>query len=243
MAETPEHRAPATVGDVAARLVDRHTRDQGEVVVVGLGRFGSAVARTLVEMGYDVLAIDGRPERVQDHVSVLSHVVEADATNERTLRQLGVADVRTAVVCIGSDIEASVLATAALVDLGVPNIWAKAITAAHGRILHRVGAHRVVFPEAEMGRRVAHLVTGAMLEYLDLDDDFVIVETLVPRAAVGKTLAEASLRARHRVTVVCVKPDGSPFTYAESDTVLGAGDRIVVAGHRTDVERFAESTR
>lgn len=243
MADTSQPRTHAFADGAAAGITDRHTRDQGEIVVVGLGRFGSALARTLVEMGYDVLAIDGNAERVQDHVGVLSHVVEADATSERTLRQLGVADVRTAVVCIGSDIEASVLATTALVDLGVPNIWAKAITAAHGRILRRVGADRVVFPEAEMGQRVAHLVTGAMLEYLDLDDDFVIVEMLAPASAVGKTLAEASLRARHRITVVCVKPDGGAFTYAESDTVLGAGDRIVVAGHRADVERFAESTR
>lgn len=243
MAETSEHRAESVAGDITDRRTGGHTRGQGEILIVGLGRFGSALAHTLVEMGYDVLAVDGDPERVQDHVGVLSHVVEADSTNERTLRQLGVADIRTAVVCIGSDIEASVLTTTALVDLGVPNIWAKAITAAHGRILRRVGAHRVVFPEAEMGQRVAHLVTGAMLEYLDLDDDFVIVETLVPPTAVGRTLAEASLRARHRITVVCVKPEGAPFTYAESDTVLGARDRIVIAGHRADVERFAETTR
>lgn len=243
MAETPQPRTDALADGTAARIVDRHTRDQGEIVVVGLGRFGSALARTLVEMGYDVLAIDGSPERVQDHVGVLSHVVEADATSERVLRQLGVVNARTAVVCIGSDIEASVLATTALVDLGVPNIWAKAITAAHGRILRRVGADRVVFPEADMGQRVAHLVTGAMLEYLDLDDDFVIVETLVPTSAVGKTLGQASLRSKHRITVVCVKHEGSTFTYAESDTVLEAGDRIVIAGHRADVERFAESTR
>lgn len=224
-------------------ITGRHGREHGEILVIGLGRFGSALARNLVEMGYDVLAIDGDPERVQDHVGVLSHVVEADSTNERTLRQLGAADVRTAVVCIGTDIESSVLTTTALVDLGVPNIWAKAITAAHGRILSRVGAHHVVFPEAEMGGRVAHLVTGAMLEYLDLDDDFVIVETVVPASAAGKTLGEASLRAKHRITVVCIKPEGGPFTYAQSDTVLGARDLIVVAGHRHDVERFAETTR
>jgi trk system potassium uptake protein TrkA len=232
-----------TSRDLIRHVTGRHDREHGEILVIGLGRFGSALARSLVDMGYDVLAIDGNTERVQDHVGLLSHVVEADSTNERTLRQLGAADVRTAVVCIGTDIESSVLTTTALVDLGVPNIWAKAITSAHGRILSRVGAHHVVFPEADMGARVAHLVTGAMLEYLDLDDDFVIVETTVPSSAAGKTLGEASLRAKHRITVVCIKPEGGPFTYAQSDTLLGARDLIVVAGYRHDVERFADTTR
>lgn len=229
--------------DLIHGITGRHDRDEGEILVVGLGRFGSALANTLVEMGYDVLAIDGDAERVQDHAGTLSHVVQADATNERTLRQLGAADVRTAIVCIGSDIESSVLTTTALVDLGVGNIWAKAITAAHGRILSRVGAHHVVFPEAEMGARVAHLVTGAMLEYLDLDDDFVIVETVVPSSVAGTTLGDAALRAKHRITVVCIKPEGGSFTYAQSDTVLGPRDLIVVAGHRHDVERFAQTVR
>lgn len=215
------------------------TEHRGEIVVIGLGRFGSALAHTLVEMGYEVLGVDMNDEIVQRHSGSLTHVVRADTTDERALRQIGAADAITAAVCIGNDIESSVLTAGVLVDLGVKNIWAKAITEAHGRILQRVGAHHVVFPEAEMGNRVAHLLTGQMMEYIVLDDDFVIVETTVPAEYVGKTLGTSNIRAQHRVTVVCVKPNDGQFTYASPDSALGLHDLIVIAGHRNDVERFA----
>ena len=170
----------------------------------------------------------------------MTHVVQADSTSERALRQIGAADAVTAVVCIGTGIEASVLTTSALVDLGIKNVWAKAITDSHGRILQRVGAHHVVFPEAEMGTRVAHLVTGQMLEFLALDENFVIAELIAPDELIGVPLGESDLRAKYRVTVVCVKPDRDQFTYAGRDTVLGKSDLIVIAGHRADVERFTD---
>lgn len=214
-------------------------KHEGEILVIGLGRFGSAVANTLVEMGHEVLGVDTDLERVQEHADALTHVVQADATSEKTLRQLGAADLVTALVCIGNDVEASVLTAAALVDVGVRSIWAKAITEAHGRILRRVGAHHVVFPEAEMGNRVAHLVTGSMLEYIALDENFVLVEMRAPDALVGRELGEAGLRAKYRVTVVCVKPQGEAFTYATRETVIHTDDLIVVAGHRDDVTRFS----
>lgn len=214
---------------------------RGEIVVIGLGRFGSALASTLIDMGHEVLGLDADPDRVQQHAGILTHVAEADTTKETTLRQLGVGDAVTAVVAIGADVESSVLTTGALVDLGVPNIWAKALTAPHGRILQRVGAHHVVFPEAEMGSRVARLVTGALIEYFALDEDFVLVEMKVPRNLAGERLGDTDLRANYKVTVVCIKPEGNAFTYAESATMLGEHDLIVVAGHRGDIERFAET--
>ena len=213
---------------------------QGEIVVIGLGRFGSALASTLVEMGHEVLGVDIDGERVQRFSAILTHVVQADTTDERALRQLGIADATTVVVGIGTDIEASVLTTSALVDLEVSNIWAKAITDPHGRILTRVGAHHVVFPEAEMGSRVARLVTGHLIEYFALDEDFILIEMVVPRNLAGKRLGETNVRADYRVTVVCIKPEGRPFTYAEGATLLGEHDQIVVAGHRPDIERFAK---
>jgi trk system potassium uptake protein TrkA len=213
---------------------------RGEIVVIGLGRFGSSLAHTLTDMGYEVLGVDFSDDKVQEHAGVLTHVVQADTTSERALRQIGVADAVTAVVCIGTDVESSVLTTVALVDLGVQNIWAKAITEPHGRILQRVGAHHVVFPEAEMGHRVAHLVTGQLLEYIALDDDFVLAELIAPDALVGVQLGESNLRARFKVTVVCVKPSGGQFTYADRSTILTPSDLIVIAGHRADVERFTD---
>jgi trk system potassium uptake protein TrkA len=213
---------------------------RGEIVVIGLGRFGSSLASTLIDMGHEVLGLDADAERVQQHAGLLTHVAQADTTSEQTLRQLGVGDAVTAVVAIGADVEASVLTTGALVDLEVPNIWAKALTKSHGRILERVGAHHVVFPEADMGARVARLVTGALIEYFALDDDFVLVETRVPRNLAGMKLGDTDLRATYKVTVVCIKTEGQAFTYAESATLLGEHDLIVVAGHRGDIERFAD---
>jgi len=204
-----------------------------------MGRFGSAVAIELGRLGFEVLAVDANPRNVQSYAQQVTHIVEADATNPEVLRQLGAADASHAVVGIGSDIEASILATAALDDLAVPNIWAKAVTKAHGRILERVGAHHVVYPEHDMGHRVAHLVGDRMLDWLQLDDEFALAETVVPSAIAGLTLKDAAVRAKYGVTVVCVKPQGQTFTYATPETVMATGDVLVVAGPTEAAEAFA----
>lgn len=210
-----------------------------QVLVLGLGRFGGAVAAELGRLGLEVLGVDTNPRVVQQYTRLVTHVVEADVTSQEALRQLGAADVRHAVVGIGSEIEASILATAALEDLGVPNIWAKAVTKAHGRILERVGAHHVVYPEHDMGHRVAHLLGGRTIDWLQLDEQFALVETIVPAAIAGRSLEDAGVRAKHGVTVVCVKPAGGSFTYATPDTVMQRGDVLVVAGPTADAEAFA----
>ncbi|MDZ7680092.1 MAG: TrkA family potassium uptake protein [Acidimicrobiales bacterium] len=216
--------------------------DWDEVLVIGLGRFGSALGQTLEHLGYEVLGVDTDPGVVQELSNALTHVVEADSTNIAALRQLGATDFQAAVVCIGGDIEASILTTAALTDLNITNIWAKAITESHGRILKRVGAHAVVFPEHDMGVRVAHMVTGRMIDYIELDAGFALVETLAPAETFGKTLMEASLRAKYEVTVVCIKPEGEPFTYATPDTLIRDGDILLLAGETKHVEKFANLT-
>ena len=210
-----------------------------EVIVIGLGRFGSALADALVDLGHEVLGVDADPNIVQDALGRLSHAVQMDATNTTALAQLGAKDFEVAVVAIGTDVEASILTTAALADLGIPRIWAKAITDAHGRILSRVGAHHVVFPEHDMGQRVAHLVTGRMMDYIELDEGFALVETTAPAHLVGKTLGESGIRARYGVTVVCIKPAGHAFTYATLDTVIHADDILLVAGAKREAEDFA----
>jgi hypothetical protein len=130
------------------------------VVVIGLGRFGGAVADSLVNLGHEVLGIDSNAHIVQDWSDRLTHVVEADATDTEAMRQLGVQDFSRAVVGIGTHLEASVLTVLTLAEIGVPEIWAKAISVKHGKILSSVGARHVIFPESEMGERVAHLITG-----------------------------------------------------------------------------------
>lgn len=224
------------------RLVAHESRRSTEpILVIGLGRFGGALALTLVSMGHEVLGIDSDEALVQQHMNDLTHVATADATNPRALDQLGASDFTHAVVGIG-DVEASILTTAALVDLKVPNIWAKAVTDSHGQILERVGAHHVVFPERDMGERLAHRVTGRMIDYIELDENFALVETRPPRDLVGKTLGEAAVRARFGVTVVCVKPAGQTFTYATPETVIKEDDLLLVAGETLQAQKFAYTT-
>lgn len=208
------------------------------VLVLGLGRFGGAVAAELTRLGFEVLGVDSRGRSVQHYAHLVTHAVEADVTDPDALRQLGAGEVRSAVVGIGSDIEASILATAALDDLGVADIWAKAVTKSHGRILERVGAHHVVYPEHDMGHRVAHMLGGRVIDWLQLDEQFILVETTVPAALAGRSLQDSAIRARFGVTVVCVKPAGKAFTYATPDTIPDVGDILVVAGTTEAAEAF-----
>jgi trk system potassium uptake protein TrkA len=212
------------------------------VVVIGLGRFGSSLALELVSQGTEVMAIDQDPKLVQRHADDLTHAVVADSTDAEVMRQLGVDEFQLAVVGIGTNLEASILTTAVLVDFGIRTIWAKAISREHGRILQRIGAHHVVLPEHEMGERVAHLVTGRLLDFIEFEDDYAIVKTRAPKEAVGHTLGQSSLRKKYGVTVVGVKRPGEGFTYATAETMVHAGDVLIVAGRTTEVERLAELT-
>lgn len=214
-------------------------RNDDQTLVIGLGRFGRTLAATLGEMGHDVLGVDASAKVVQACAPGMTHVVQADATDTEALRQVGAADFGAAVVAIGSDLQASILATYALVDLAIPRIWAKAITAEHGAILERVGAHRVVFPERDMGVRVAHQMAGHIIEYIELDEDFVLIETAAPKPLLGKTLEQAGVRRNYGVSVVCVKRPGERFTYTTSETVLRRDDLVVVAGDIRKAEAFA----
>jgi trk system potassium uptake protein TrkA len=213
---------------------------QREFLVCGLGRFGGALAGELMALGHEVLGVDADAKSVQEHAASLTHVIQADTTDEAAMLELGAADFQTAIVAIGTDMEASILTTSVLVDLRLQNIVAKAITRAHGKILERVGAHRVVFPERDMGVRVAHTVTGRTIDYIQLDPGFALVETTAPKDIVGKTLAQAEVRRRYGITVVCIKPAGGSFTYATPETVVREGDILVVAGETARAEGFTE---
>jgi trk system potassium uptake protein TrkA len=211
-------------------------------VVIGLGRFGGAVAQSLVRLGHDVLGIDENADLVQSWAEQLTHVVQADTTSSDTLRRLGVREFERAVVGIGSDIEASVLTVLALSELDIADIWAKALTSKHGRILERTGAHHVIYPEVAMGERVAHLVTGKMIDFIEFDDGFAIVKTRAPREAEGRTLGECGLRSKYGVTVVGVKRAKTDFTYARPETAIEQGDLLIVSGPTRLVEAFAAIT-
>lgn len=209
------------------------------VVVIGLGRFGEALARELVESGTEVLAIDADPKLVQQYAGTLTHTVIADATDEQALRQLGVQEFDRVVVAIGK-LEASILTCSVLQTMGVRDVWAKALTEAHARILKQLGVPHVVLPEHDMGRRVAHLVAGRLIDYIEFDDGYAIVKMWPPDEIFDVSLGESGVRRQYGVTVVGVKRKGEDFTHATQDTVVEDGDVIIVSGPRRKVEAFAE---
>ncbi len=217
---------------------NRETRAPG-TVVIGLGRFGKSLALELVAEGTEVLGIDEDPKTVQRLAGRLTHVVEADSTNEEALRQLSVHEFDKAVVGIGSNLEASILTCSILVNFGIRNIWAKAISNSHARILTQLGVHHVVRPEHDMGMRVAHLVRGRMLDYIEFDDGYAIVKTEPPASIYGLPLGESRVRSRYGVTIVGIKRTGQDFTHATPETVVEQGDLIIVSGPETGVERFS----
>ncbi len=218
----------------------RQAPHRDSVVVIGLGRFGRALAMELVDEDTEVLGIDEDADVVQALSGSLTHAVRADSTKEEALRQLAVHEFDRAVVAIGTDLEASILTASLLISFGIENVWAKAISEAHGRILTQLGVHHVVYPEHDMGQRVAHLVRGRMLDYIEFEDDFAMVKTTPPPDITGLPLGNSAVRSRYGVTVVAIKRPGEGFTYATADTVVEAADTIIVAGRTRAAERFSE---
>lgn len=214
-------------------------REDEAVVVIGLGRFGTALALELESLGTQVLGIDGDPKTVQELSGDLTHIVQADSTDEEALRQLSVHEFERVVVGIGSNIEASILTSSLLVGMEIPQIWSKAVSVAHARILEQIGVHHVVRPEQEVGQRVAHLVRARLLDYIEFDDGYALIKITPPPPAVGKPLGETQVRRKYGVTVVGVKRHGEEFTHATAETVVEPGDLLIVSGPRANVERFA----
>lgn len=210
------------------------------VVVLGLGRFGRSLALELAKEGVEVLGVDADPKVVQSLAGRLTHVVAADSTDEAAMRQLSVHEFDRAVVGVGNDLESSILSASVLVNLGVPTIWSKAISGAHARILTQIGVHHVVRPEHDMGQRVAHLVRGRMIDYIEFDDGYAFVKTRPPASLQGLSLGQSRVRERHGITIVGIKRTGEDFTYATEDTVIEPGDIVIVSGPQDRVERFSE---
>ncbi len=214
-------------------------REQDSVLVVGLGRFGGAISVTLERLGHEVLAVDASLDLVQEWAEQVTNVVQADATSHSAMRQLGADQFDIAVVGIGNDIEASLLATGVLLDLGFREVWAKAITPAHGRILERTGANHVIYPENDAGERTAHLLTGRLIDFIEFDDGFAIVKLRAPRESFDRTLEQSALRSKYGVTIVGVKRPGEDFTHARPETYVHEGDLLIVSGATELIEKFA----
>ncbi|OYD08352.1 potassium channel family protein [Paludifilum halophilum] len=212
-----------------------------QFAVIGLGRFGGSVAKTLHDMGYEVLAIDRDAQRVQDYAQIVTHSVEADSTDENALRALGIRNFDVVVVSIGEDIQSNIMTTLILQEIGVEKVVVKARNDLHGKVLYKIGAYKVIFPERDMGVRVVHnLISPNILDYIELADDYSIIEISAGEFFAGKTLENLDIRARFGCNVMAIK-SGTKINIAPlADDVIRVGDILVVIGHNSDLKKLEE---
>ena len=222
-------------GDASRRIAEADS-----VAVIGLGRFGTSLALELVASGTEVLGIDLDEQLVQSLNGELTQVVRADATKVEVLRQLAVDEFDRVVVAISGNIAASILTCSTLIGMKIPVIWAKAVDDQHGQILEQLGVHHVVYPEKDMGRRVAHLVRGAALDYIEVAPGYALVKAPVPSVIHGVPLGETDLRRLHGVTIAAYQHADKPWRNADNETVLEDGDTILVVGPTSRAESFAQ---
>ncbi|APH16315.1 trkA-N domain protein [Clostridium sporogenes] len=209
-----------------------------QFVVIGLGRFGTSVAKTLYTLGNDVLAIDSSDDIVQSISDSVTHSVQMNATDENSLRALGIRNFDVAVITIGSDIQASTMVTLLVKEMGVKYIIAKANTEIHAKVLYKIGADRVVFPERDMGVRVAHnLVSTNILDYIELSPNYSIAEIVTPKIWHGKTLNELNIRANYGINVVALKRGEEINVSPVAEDTIESGDIIVAIGSEEDLTK------
>ncbi|ADM71755.1 TrkA family potassium uptake protein [Paenibacillus peoriae] len=210
-----------------------------QYAVIGMGRFGSSVASALSEMGFDVLAIDSDEQRTQEMSNIVTHAVSADSTDEEALRALGIRNFDVIVVAIGEDIQASILTTLILKDMGVPALVVKAQNELHGKVLQKIGADKVVYPERDMGLRVAHHLTSPnILDYIELSKDYSILEMRAADSMIGKNLKELDIRARFGCNVMAIRRNQEMNISPYAEDRLEPGDVLVIVGHKDDLTKL-----
>ncbi|WP_223067660.1 potassium channel family protein [Paenibacillus caui] len=213
-----------------------------QFAIIGLGRFGSSLALELMDLGYEVLGIDRDEEVVGNMSNFLTHTVVADATDEDVLRSLGIRNFDCGIVAIGEDMQVSILAAILLKELGMKQVVAKAVSVLHGRALEKLGVDRVIFPERDMGIRVAHqLVTPNLLDYIELSKDYSIVELTVPAALDGKTISDLELRSRFGCSIVALQKLNGCIVAPTSMDRLTSNDIMVIIGTNESIHEFESS--
>lgn len=210
-----------------------------EFAVIGLGRFGGSICRELVAQGMEVLAIDHKEDRVNEFASIASHAVIGDTTDESVLKSLGIRNFDHVIVAIGDDIQASILTTLMLKELGVKHITVKAQNDYHEKVLIKIGADQVVHPERDMGRKIAHkIVSNNILDYIELSDDHSIVEIVASARLNNRTLIDLDIRAKYGINIVGIKRGNKVMISPAADEIIFIGDVLIVLGADTDINRF-----
>ncbi|MEI5905984.1 TrkA family potassium uptake protein [Bacillus spongiae] len=210
-----------------------------EFIVIGLGRFGGSIVRELAEQGMEVMAIDKFEDKVNEFSSIASHAVVADATDESVLKKLGCRNFDHVIVAIGDDIQASILTTLMLKEIGVQNITVKAQNDYHEKVLRKIGADSVVHPERDMGKRIAHnIVSNNVLDYLELSDEHSIVEIVANEQLAGNSLIDLDIRAKYGINIVAIKRGNEVIVSPQASDLIRSGDILIVIGADSDINRF-----
>lgn len=212
-----------------------------QFVIIGLGRFGSSIAKTVYNLGHDVLAIDTSEERIQEIVDNVTHAVQMDATDENALRTLGIRNFDVAVVTIGSNIQASIMVTLLVKEMGVKYILAKGTSELQAKVLYKIGADRVILPEQDMGTRVAHnLVSSNILDYIELSSEYSMIEIEPLDEWYNKSLKDTKIRAHYGINVVAIKTDHHVNISPSADYVIKNRDVLVALGSSEDLGKFED---
>lgn len=210
-----------------------------EFVVIGLGRFGGSIVSELVELGADVMAVDINPTLIDEYADIATEAAIADSTDESALRSLGIQNVEHVIVAIGENIQASILTTLILKELGVPFLTVKAQNDHHEKVLRKVGADKVVRPERDMGIRVANnVVSNNILDYLELSDEHSIAELHVDGRITGHTLIELDIRAKYGINIVAIKRGVEILVSPQADEVIEKDDILIIIGSDADIHQF-----
>jgi trk system potassium uptake protein TrkA len=211
-----------------------------QYAVIGLGRFGTSVARNLFRLGQEVLAIDTDEERLKYVAEEVTHTLVADTTDAHVLKSIGIKNFDVVVVAIGENVQCNIMTTLLLKELGVKYVVAKALTKMQGRVLEKVGADRVVFPERDMGKRIAHnLVSANFVDFIELAQEFRISEIIAPHEMHGKTLKALNLRSRYNVNLVLLRRvTGEVIFTPGADDVIETGDVLLLAGQKAELDKL-----
>lgn len=219
--------------------------ERKQFVVIGMGRFGQSVARCLTAMGKEVLVVDKNEEFINDIAPYVTHAVQADATDEKALNALGLRNFDAAVVTIGDDIQASILVTLLCKEMGIGYVVAKAQTDLHAKVLLKIGADKVVFPERDMGMRLAHNLAAAnVIDYIQVSGDLNVLEIAAVGQWTNKSLIELDFRKKFGVNVMAIKKeDGKVNTAPHGEDVIEKGDVLIVVGQTADIARLEKITQ
>lgn len=210
-----------------------------QFMVIGLGRFGSSLTRTLISNGHEVLAVDKNEQLVQEMAPVATHALQADCTDEQVLRELGASNFHHAIVAIGDDLQASILTTLLLKELKVPKVTAKARNEMHGNVLNKIGADYVIYPERDMGVRLGNqLSSDNLIDYIELSADYNLAEIAAPPAMNGLSLKELNIRARYGCTIMAIKTGDRINISPMAEDAIHTGDVLLIIGSNDDIRDF-----